>query len=314
MRILVKTAGMSREEWLSWRRNGIGGSEAAALVGLHPYLSPFAVYMDKIGQPIQQEDNEKMRLGRDLEGYVASRFTERTGIYVRRKSCILMDDEYDFMIADIDRWSKKDGVGLECKTMSPNSEAAGALEDNSVPPQYYVQCQWYMMITGLPVWHLAVLVLGKGFYTFEIERNDEDIEALRAAAIAFWQDYVIPRRIPAPDGSDSAQAAVVKLSGAVDNDASINLPQGLDRILELDEINNEIESLKLRSGAIKQEILLSLDGAGEGRGDGYLVRARTQTRRVFDVRRFRKENPDIDLAPYYNESISRPFKYTIYGQ
>lgn len=218
MRTLINTTGMSREEWLKWRKSGIGGSEVAALVGLHPYLSPFAIYMDKVGELEPREDTEAMRLGRDLEGYVADRFSEKTGIKVRRKPCILMDDECDFMIADIDRWNKKEGVGLECKTMSPTSKAARGLEDSNVPPQYYIQCQWYMMITGFPVWNLAILLLGRGFYTFTIDRNDDDIAALRQAAADFWNGYVVPRKMPPPDGSQLAQAALSGLTKSVDNE------------------------------------------------------------------------------------------------
>ena len=311
MRTLVNTTGMSREEWLEWRKRGIGGSEVAALVGLHPYLSPFAIYMDKTSELEPREDTEAMRLGRDLEGYVADRFSEKTGIKVRRKPCILMDDECDFMIADIDRWNKKEGIGLECKTMSPTSKSARGLEDNNVPPQYYIQCQWYMMITGFTVWNLAILLLGRGFYTFTIDRNDEDIAALRQAATDFWNGYVVPRKMPPPDGTPSAQSAISGLTKSVDNESQIRLLEPVDRLRELESINSEIEDLKQRADAIKQQFILSLGDAGSGWNDGYEVYAKTQTRKTFDVKRFKAENPQIDLDRYYKESVSRPFKYRI---
>lgn len=314
MKTLVSTAGMSREEWLNWRKRGIGGSEVAALVGLHPYLSPFSVYLDKVGTLASRDDTEAMRLGRDLEGYVAARFTEMTGIKTRRKPCILMDDTCDYMIADIDRWNKKAGIGLECKTMSPTSKAASGLEDNNVPPQYYIQCQWYMMITGFPVWHLAVLLLGRGFYTFAIDRNDADIAALRQAASAFWKDYVLPRKMPPPDGTPAAQAAIAGLTGAVDNNTQVHLTESVDALKELEHLNREIDTLKQRADAIKQQFLLSLGDAGMGWNSGYEVYARTTTRKTFDLKRFKAENPQINLDGYYKESMSRPFKFKIFGE
>lgn len=314
MRTLINTTGMSREEWLKWRKSGIGGSEVAALVGLHPYLSPFAIYMDKVGELEPREDTEAMRLGRDLEGYVADRFSEKIGIKVRRKPCILMDDDCDFMIADIDRWNRKERVGLECKTMSPTSKAARGLEDNNVPPQYYIQCQWYMMITGFPVWHLAILLLGRGFYTFTIDRNDEDIAALRQAATDFWNGFVVPRKMPPPDGTPSAQSAISGLTKSVDNESQVRLSEPVDRLRELESINSEIENLKQRADAIKQQFILSLGEAGSGWNDGYEVYARSQTRRTFDMKRFKAENPQINLDGYYKESVSRPFKYRIFDE
>jgi predicted phage-related endonuclease len=64
------------------RRQSIGGSDAAAIVGLHPFLSKQRVWAEKIGKIPPKMDSESMRQGRDLEDYVARRFVEHTGISV----------------------------------------------------------------------------------------------------------------------------------------------------------------------------------------------------------------------------------------
>src|SRR5690606_38820092 len=87
--VLVKTNGMDRSEWLEWRKKGIGGSDAAAIVGLDKYRSAFDVYAEKVGLKAEEPDNEAMRQGRDLEQYVAERFMEATGKRVRRRNAIL---------------------------------------------------------------------------------------------------------------------------------------------------------------------------------------------------------------------------------
>ena len=79
----ISTLGMKREDWLKLRKNGIGGSDAGAVCGLNPYTSPMAVYRDKTTDVLDLSDNEAMRQGRDLEEYVAQRFTEETGMKVR---------------------------------------------------------------------------------------------------------------------------------------------------------------------------------------------------------------------------------------
>ena len=86
----VSTANMSREEWLTLRKTGIGGSDAGAICGLNPYSSAIHVYKDKTSDVITDFDNESMRQGRDLEEYVARRFMEETGLRVRRSNVIIV--------------------------------------------------------------------------------------------------------------------------------------------------------------------------------------------------------------------------------
>ena len=75
----ISTKGMSREEWLERRRKTIGGSDAAGIVGLSKWASPFSVWADKTGRAAEKADTETMRQGRDLEDYVARRWMEETG-------------------------------------------------------------------------------------------------------------------------------------------------------------------------------------------------------------------------------------------
>ncbi len=83
-----------------------------------PYVSAFQIYQDKITDDIEEFDNESMRQGRDLEAYVAQRFTEQTGKKVKRANAIFQSDENPFMLADFDRLIVGERAGLECKTVS----------------------------------------------------------------------------------------------------------------------------------------------------------------------------------------------------
>ena len=71
--VRVPTRNMTREEWLEQRRKSIGGSDAAAIVGLSKWASPFSIWAEKTGKTPPKEDNEAMRIGHDLEDYVARR-------------------------------------------------------------------------------------------------------------------------------------------------------------------------------------------------------------------------------------------------
>lgn len=221
---LIKTNGITREDWLSQRKKGIGGSDIAAIAGLSPWRSPMAVYLDKIGEIPDQEENELMYWGTRLEDIVADEFSLRTGLKVQRKNAILQHSEYPWMLANIDRRIVGQKVGLECKTTSAYGKDNWA--DNKVPDMYQLQCQWYMAVTGYESWWIAVLIGGNTFQYKEIKRDEEIINYLIKIGADFWT-LVENKTPPAIDGSDSctevlnilypAQEAVddeVPLSGA----------------------------------------------------------------------------------------------------
>lgn len=313
MKRMISTVGMTHDEWLTRRRSGIGGSDAAAIVHLNPYKSAYSVWADKLGFGAEVPDNEEMRQGRDLEEYVARRFKEETGNRVRRANCIFHDDRQPYMIANVDRLLTGKNEGLECKTMNPRSKYAAALEYNSVPDHYYVQCQWYMAVTGYELWHLAILVFSQGFYTFEIERNDEDIEALRDAARNFWEYNVLGNNPPPPDGSDSCHRAVLSVVGN-SNGETVPLDISPNLIKNLQAMEAEKKESERQIQMIKDEIAIALGNAEIGNGDGFRVTMKTQIRRTFDAKKFAKEHPEMDLSGYYKESVSRPFRLRIFEE
>ena len=92
MRKLVSTLKLPREDWLQYRKRGIGGSDAGAICGFNPYRTAMQVYYDKTSDEIEDIDNEAMRQGREFEDYVARRFTEETGKKVRRANAMFYDE------------------------------------------------------------------------------------------------------------------------------------------------------------------------------------------------------------------------------
>ena len=58
MEKVVSTLNLSREEWLQYRKAGIGGSDAGAICGLNPYRTAMQVYQDKISDACEDIDKE----------------------------------------------------------------------------------------------------------------------------------------------------------------------------------------------------------------------------------------------------------------
>ena len=121
MKRLISTLNLSKEDWLRYRKCGITGTDAGAILGVNPYRSAFQVYHDKISDTTENIDNEAMRQGRDLEDYVAQRFTEATGLKVRRANAIYQSEEHPLLLEDFDRLIVGQKAGLECQTRSHRS-------------------------------------------------------------------------------------------------------------------------------------------------------------------------------------------------
>ena len=289
--VLAKTLDMPREKWLELRRQGLGGSDAAAIIGLDRYRSAFDVYAEKIGLKPEQPDNEAMRQGRDLEQYVAERFMEATGKKVRRRNAMLQHPEYPFMIADIDRWVVSENAGLECKTTSVLNRAK--FSQGEFPPNYYVQCMHYMAVTGAERWYLAVLVLNNAFHVFTIERDENEIQALIQAEKQFWEEHVLKQIPPVPDGSESTAEIIKAMFPEARNTEAAALFGYESKIQQYLAFDEQIKDLTKQQEALKQELQLALQDAETGHAQGYIVEWKMQTKQNLDTTRLRKERPEI---------------------
>lgn len=302
---IVNVSTISREEWLAWRRTGIGGSDAAAVIGLNPFRSRIEVYADKMGMMPEKEDTESMRLGRDLEDYVAQRFCEATGKKVRRNNFMWCHDEHRCMIADVDREVIGENAGLECKT----TQAWGGkvIMKGEIPLTYYVQCMHYMAVMGYDRVYLAVLIFGKGFFHFTIERDEDEITALVAAEASFWRDHVQAGISPDPDGSQSAEQAVDAIWGNRAQEDELLMFDFSDDMRELCELAAAEKEIKRRKDAIKQRLQAALGEHMVGSSDRYVITWRPQERSSIDSRRLYRERPDI-YREYLTTSSTRIFK------
>lgn len=304
--VLADRKGLTKEQWLEIRKQGIGGSEAGAICGLNPFSTPFTVYGEKLGILPPKEETEAMRIGNDLEEYIAKRFTEKTGKKVKNCNYVLQHPKHSWMLADVDRLVVGENAGLECKSTSAFNKTN--FEKADIPAQWYTQCVHYMAVTGAKKWYLAVLVLGVGFYDFVIERNEEDIKALEEIEDDFWNNHVMVGIEPDPDGREETSEVIKSLYTAQEGESVDLLPyRGL--LDEYAKITASINELEQKKEQLKQELQIYMAMATEGITEGYKVTWKQQVTNKLDTKRLQAEHPEIYNA-YLKQSVSRPFKIT----
>lgn len=297
----------TREEWLAGRQKGLGGSDAGAILGLNPYKSAYTLWAEKC-QLINSEvpDNEAMRVGRDLEDYVAKRFTEKTGLKVRKSGFSFQSEEHPFMLANVDRLIVGEKAGLECKTANALNKTD--FKGGDIPPSYYAQCYHYMSVLGFDHWYMAVLVMGKGFYCYRIDRDEAEIQALIEAEEEFWAK-VQNKEAPEIDWSESTEKTIQTLNSDVEPDAV----EDLDYLKEVFDARNELD-LQIKDATNKKKqcenrIKDALGTACKGVLSGYRVSFKPQESRRIDTGKLKKEYPDIAAACSIT-SASRPLCIT----
>ncbi len=303
-RILVNIKDMPREKWLEYRKNSIGGSEASAVLGLNGFKSRYTLWAEKKGfiNIEDSADNEAMRVGMDLEEYVAGRFCEAAGKRVRKRNFMFLHDDYDFISANIDREIIGENAGLECKTTNIFNKSD--FEKGEIPLYYYCQCMHYMAVMGYERMYLAVLILGKSFHWFEIERNEDEIENLIKSEVDFWNKYIVGKEVPEADGSENTSETIAAVYDYAKN-KSIVLNN--DDIKQYIELQNRIKELKGLQEELKQKIQITLGDCDTGISKDFEVTWKNQERNTVDTKRLKQEEPQI-YDRFLKTSKSRVFK------
>lgn len=303
MKKLVSTLNMDKTEWLRYRKNGIGGSDAGAVCGLNPYRSAMDVYLDKLSEDTEETDSEAMRQGREFEDYVARRFMEETGKKVRRANAMFHEEARPWMLADVDRLVVGERAGLECKTASPFM--AKHWEDGKIPIHYQIQCAHYMQVCHADAWYLAVLIYGREFKFYKLERDEAMLADLVKIEEDFWNNHVLKRVLPAPDGSEAADTAIAAYFQ--DSRAeTIPLVGFDDRLRRRQELLEEIGQRETEKRQIEQELKMYLGETSYAENEHYRVSWKSVSMNRLDEKKLKEEKPEI-YDQYKREISSRRF-------
>lgn len=301
----VKTA--NYEEWKELRSHYIGGSDAAAVVGMNRFSSPYSLWAEKTGKTSGFAGNLATEVGTYMEEFVAQKFAQETGKKVRICNFSFLNSQYPFAIANIDREIIGEDAGLEIKTT--DSLNLKKFKGGEYPANYYCQMVHYLAVTGKQRWYLAVLIGNKDFRWFTLERDEAEIAALMAAEAEFWE-HVKMDTPPAIDGTQATSNTLNTIYAESDDSCIVDLQAYRAALSEYIALNQRIKDLEAQRDEAANKIKQFMGDSSGGECDGFKVSWKSQERRTFDSKRFAKENPDIDLSDYYKTTNTRPFKVT----
>lgn len=300
----VKTA--SHEEWKELRSHYIGGSDAAAVVGLNPFVSRYSLWAEKTGRLPGFEGNLATEVGTYLEEFVAQKFAEETGKKVRRVNMSFLNDEYPFAIANIDRDVVGEDAGLEIKTTSELN--LKKFKGGEYPANYYAQMVHYMAVTGKQRWYLAVLIGNREFKWFVLERDEDEIAALMEAEREFMH-LVKTNTPPEPDGMQATSEAIAAMYPE-SNASSVDLYIYRAELARYLSLGKQIKELEQQQTEAANTIKAYLGEAERGECEGFKASWKSQTRRTFDSKRFMADHAELDFSGYYKETSARVFRVT----
>lgn len=228
-------------EWHAFRKEGIGSSDIAAIVGCHLYKSAHQVYEEKVNDVVNTYTNSAMQRGIDNEEKAIASLSKI--LDMEFKPIAVQHDEKSFIRASLDGYNEKDNVIAEIKIPSEKNYQK---QVNQVPDYYYCQVQWQMIITGSQQAYLYIYNpdTDKG----HIHWISPDIEyqaMLIKVATDFWENYVLPKKPP---------EEFVMIHDEVAIDAATELQLILDLKKKYEKRAEELKAI-LKSYAVDKPII-----------------------------------------------------------
>lgn len=324
----IKTAEMPRDAWLQERTKGIGGSDVATVLGLNPYKTPLSLWEEKTGKAEGSPAGEAAYWGTTLEDVVAKEFSKRTGMKIQRVNFLLSTGEGGWMRGNIDRAIVNEqiaktvrvhkpekaaetglmlstDVGLECKTANafmadkwgPSQEAeivsGNVVTEHQIPLYYETQIQWYMAVTGIKKFYVAVLIGGQDYRMYEVRRDEDVIKAIVEKCHAFWFKKVLADVPPDPINADDIKKLYARDDGEM---AEATNDQAID-IGELRNLKEQIKALKEQEEAVASRLIMAIgEKTGLTLGGKKAVTYKAMSTTRFSSTDFKKSHPDLYQA------------------
>lgn len=295
----------NREQWLSARKEGIGGSAVGTILGVNPWETAWQHWARITGRLPQKEENVAMDMGHRLEPVVVDLFRENLGVSIDERTAtdfVIKNDDYPHFIASPDRigtLATGEKFILECKT------TAQAIDADELPKSWYCQLQFYMMVAGLKEGAIAWLERGRDFNYRHFHREDDFCQWMSAALEEWWQRHVIKGEEP-PVGLQDVDIAYPSSLA----DSSVELSsEAYQAAVRLAELKAQIKSLETEAEKMTDFLKSNIQEAeiATFKGEKVATWKTSKPRYRFNESRFKVEHEAEYLAYCENKPGIRTF-------
>lgn len=291
-----------RQDWLAERRTGIGGSDAAAAVGLSKWKTRLELYLDKRGE-LDTAESEPMRWGNLLEPVVRQEYANRTGRTVEVPPGIIRHHSVKFALMTPDGIADGRRV-LQVKT-ARTAEGWGEPGSADIPLEYVLQTQHEMFVTELPVADVAVLVGGSDFRIYEIPADAELQAMLIEQEAAFWV-MVQAENPPDPMSREDIKRRWQVSSGAKFT-AGAELIDACENLSQAKAVAAFVEQTIDNWQAVIQSQMAGAAELVSDDGDVLATWKNIKASPRFDLDRFKEEQPELWKQYLRNPTPQRRF-------
>lgn len=173
---------MTHEEWLKWRKGGIGSSDAASILKEPTaFGTPYQVW-ESILFGEEKKANFAMKGGRILEAPARKEFNRLLGVTTESANVENINDPW--LRASLDGLDADGKVMVEIKV--PGRVDHSIAMNDRVPDKYYIQCQHQLAVTGLPGMYYFSFDGTEG-KSVEVIRDETLIKRLFEEEKKFWE-------------------------------------------------------------------------------------------------------------------------------
>jgi len=296
---------MITEEQRRERINYIGGSDAPAVLGVSRWKTALQVWGEKTGLITPPDISEKIqiRLGNKLEQAVAELFMEETGMKLQRVNETVYHKKHKFIAANLDRKVVGHYALVEVKTTDARN--ADEWEDGQAPADAIAQVLHQLAVTGLEKGYVVGLIGNRDLKIVEVPRNEAAIKELIATEVDFWNNFVVPKVMPAV--------------GSMDKDTLLSLfPQGregepvvLDDVAAstcelLESMDADYKALGLQIEKARNELRAQMKDSETAVAGAYKLYWTNVTRSRLDTEKMKEEAPEV-YARFAKPTTSRRF-------
>ena len=245
-----------RAAWLEERRSGIGGSDAAAVMGVDPWKDALTVWSHKVGllEPDDLSGNEAVEAGIELERAIGEWYGRKfdRDVVLNTPFTIRRHPTHSFMIATLDAIEQTpDGIAV---VQIKNTSYAPEVWEESLPLHYEIQLQHEMIVAGTDRGVLVALHRGQNLRAYERRLSPAAAEHLIETERKFWE--LVQSESPPPAGPHSADTVKALFPRSEIEDVTALVPEADDLDAELQDIKKQIDALDSRKSEIESQIKL----------------------------------------------------------